>query len=205
MHHFGTGSALRQEETGTRSSRGLLGTEPECTVKRAASGRYDLKMSGKMPHGWVVNLTSGIAAAGISIEKGAAKKISPSVWEASFELRPVSFGVNPGALDYLQLCSRGMKRGSAIVPTLDRFTLLEPDASRSALCVEITAVDQTGFLAGILDRFSFFSLFPEEMIIETSGGKIFDRFHLSAPGGMAPSAEVAAVLKRNLEGILSKS
>ncbi|HEY6871392.1 MAG TPA: hypothetical protein VI298_01565 [Geobacteraceae bacterium] len=169
-------------------------------LERNGSGTFDLKIRGKMPHDWIVNLSAGIAGAGISIERGKARKVSTLVWEGTFELKPVAFGADPKGIDYLGFARTAAKADGRAL-SIEEFSLRLPAASCDALSLEIRANDQTGFLGALLDRLSFFSLFPEEMDIETTAGKICDRFRLKGVGGQLPSDAVVAVLRRNLEGL----
>jgi hypothetical protein len=51
-----------------------------------------------------------------------------------------------------------------------------------------------------LNRLSFFLLFPEEAVIETTAGKVHDSFWLKSAGGMEPIGAVEEVLQRYLQG-----
>lgn len=188
MHFMGAGGAL-------------AGDIPGCEVTRNNSGNYDLKIWGKMPHDWIVNLSAGIAGSGISVERGTARKVSAARWEGKFELKPAAFSTPPERIDYLRLVRTAGGKADGRAFSLDDFSLRLPTPSRDALSLEIRASDQTGFLGAFLDRLSFFSLFPEEMVIETTAGKVFDRFWLKGVGGQSPSEAVVTVLRRNLEGL----
>lgn len=180
---------------------GIAGDIPGYEVKRNISGNFDLKIWGKMPYDWIVNLSAGIAGSGISIERGAARKVSASIWEGTFELKPVAFGTDPERTDYLRLVRTPAAKTDGRAFSLDDFSLRLPTASGDALNLEVRAHDQTGFLGAFLDRLSFFTLFPEEMVIETTAGKVCDRFWLKGVGGQIPSEAVVTVLRRNLEGL----
>lgn len=171
-------------------------------VTRSFAGRLDVRIWGKMPYDWIANLSTGVAVAGISIERGAARKLAASEWQANFELIPRESGPVPEEIDYLRLARTGRGTAPGAVLTLDGFSFTE-DSLRGALHLEVRASDRTGFLGAFLDRLSFFSLFPEEMTIETRGGKVLDRFWLRGVGGQSPSAAVAAALHRNLEALLA--
>jgi len=60
--------------------------------------------------------------------------------------------------------------------------------------------DHIAFLAALLSRVSFYTLFPETMLIETVNSKIFDRFWIKGLGGQAPSDTAINLLRRKLEG-----
>lgn len=172
--------------------------EPGYTVTRKSPGEYDLKLWGKMPIGWIANLTGGIAGSGISIERGSVRKVAGSAWQAGFAIKPLSGDAAPERVDYLGLTRRVAGTALATGFTLDGFTMREPAGNRDPLYLEVRAPDQRGFLGVLLNRLAFFSLFPEEMSIETADNRIHDRLWLKSPGGQSPSAEVTAVLRRSL-------
>ena len=51
-----------------------------------AGGKFELKLWGKFPPRWLANLTGGLASKGITIHKGYANKLSPTIWQGTFEL-----------------------------------------------------------------------------------------------------------------------
>lgn len=175
------------------------GLEPGYRVTRKASGQYDLRMWGKMPLGWVANLTGGMAGTGISIQRGTVQKIDSLAWQAGFEMIPLSLDAVPESIDFLGLVSRSTGAAAAGF-SLDSFSVREPAGPREPLYLEVRAADQRGFLGALLSRLAFFSLFPEEMSIETRDNRIYDRFWLKSPGGQSPSVEVAAILRKALAG-----
>ena len=174
------------------------GLEPGFRVTRTSSGQYDLKMWGKMPIGWVANLTGGMAGTGISIQRGTVQKVDGMAWQAGFEMTPLSLDAAPERIDFLGLASRVSGSAATAGFSLDSFILREPSAPRQPLYLEVRAPDQKGFLGALLGRLAFFSLFPEEMAIETRDNHVHDRFWLRSPGGQSPSAEVAVVLRKAL-------
>lgn len=185
-------------------AKGLVANDvPGYEVARNISGNHDLKIWGRLPHNWVVNLSAGIAGAGISVERGAARKVSASKWDGNFELKPLSFSVDPAGIDYLHFVRTAVAKTESRAFSIDDFSLRIPTATRDAINLEIRADDQPGFLGAFLGRLSFFSLFPEEMAIETKGGKVFDCFRIKGVGGQIPSEAVLTALSRNLDGLRS--
>lgn len=174
------------------------GFEPGYRITKKSPGQYDLQMWGKMPLGWVANLTGGMAGTGISIQRGTVQKIDGMAWQAGFEMKPVTLDAAPESIDFISLARRGNGTAAAASFSLDSFTIRDPAGSSEPLYLEVRAVDQKGFLGALLSRLAFFSLFPEEMSIETSDNRIYDRLWLKSPGGQSPSAEVAAVLRKTL-------
>lgn len=183
-------------------AKGLAADDvPGFEVARNISGNHDLKIRGRMPHNWIVNLSAGIAGAGVSVERGVARKVSAAIWEGKFELKPLAFGVDPAGIDYLRYVRTAAAKTDSRALSIDDFTLRLSTASQDAINLEVRADDQPGFLGAFLGRLSFFSLFPEEMVIETAGGKVFDRFRIKGVGGQVPSEVVLTALRRNMEGL----
>lgn len=174
--------------------------EPGYRVTRKISGQYELQLWGKMPIGWVGNLTGGMAGTGISIERGAVQKVAGATWQADFEMKPMARDAEPEKIDFMRLARQASHATTTADFSLHEFTIREGAGNNDPLYLEVTAADQKGFLGALLSRLAFFSLFPEEMSIETSKEMIYDRFWLKSPGGQRPSAEVANVLRRSLAG-----
>ena len=55
----------------------------------------------------------------------------------------------------------------------------------------------------MLKQFALFSLFPAELKIETTAGRIHDRFWLRGVGGSTPSAETMQILRTEMEMLVS--
>jgi hypothetical protein len=174
------------------------GMEPGYRVTRKTHGQYELQLWGKMPIGWIGNLTGGMAGTGISIERGSVQKVDGAAWQAGFEMKPLTMDAVPERIDFIRLASQGSGAAGAATFSLDGFTIREPAGRNDPLYLEVRAAEQKGFLGALLSRLAFFSLFPEEMSIETSNDRIFDRLWLRSPGGQSPSAEVTAVLRKSL-------
>lgn len=172
--------------------------EPGYRVSRKMSGQYELNLWGKMPLGWIANLTAGMADTGLSIQRGAVQKVAGATWQADFEMKPLTADAAPEGIDYLRLASQGKGSMPLTSFSLEEFTLKEPLTRQDPLILEVRAKDQQGFLGALLGRLAFFSLFPEEMAIETIGGKIRDRIWLRSPGGQSPSSEVVSALHKSL-------
>jgi hypothetical protein len=177
------------------------GMDPGYRVTRKTPGEYELQLWGKMPIGWIANLTGGMAGTGISIQRGSVQKAGVT-WQAGFEMKPLSLDAAPERIDFIRLANQGSGSATGTTFLLDGFTLQEPVAG-GPLYLEVRAVDQKGFLGALLGRLAFFSLFPEEMAIDTIGGRIVDRLWLRSPGGQTPSAEVVAALKKSLTARLA--
>jgi len=172
------------------------GTETGCELQPIGRGYYELKLRGQFPPRWLANLTSALAARGISIERGSASKVTPSLWQASFEILPAG-GVLPAGLDFLALAHAAAGTGPASGRMhLDAYALEQRD---EALFVEVNGPDCVGFLEALLKTFAFFSLFAAEVQIDTPGGRVHDRFWLKGVGGLSPSDSSRQGLQIELE------
>jgi len=161
------------------------GAATDCELQPTGHGSYELKIRGQFPPRWLANLTSALAARGISVQRGNASKVTPSLWQAEFEISPSIGRELPTGLDYSALARATKAVDTTAVPIhLDNYTL---EHQGNALFVEVKAADSVGFLVALLKTFAFFSLFPAEVQIDTPGGRVHDRFWLKGVGGMAPS------------------
>lgn len=164
-----------------------------------AGGKFELKLWGKFPPRWLANLTSGLAAQGITIHKGYANKLSPTIWQGAFELSRLDANQRPGQLDYIALAQQGEKSVTATAIQLEHVAIKPGDA---ALFVEIKGDDSVGFLMTLLKTFAFCSLYPAEVSIDTPHGRVHDRFWLKGLGGSAPSTALGDGLRLELNKLL---
>lgn len=163
-----------------------------------AGGKSELKLWGKFPPRWLANLTSGLAAQGITIHKGYANKLSPTIWQGTFELSRLDAGPR-GQLDYVALAQEGEKSVTATAIQLEHVAVKPGD---DALFVEIKGDDSVGFLMTLLKTFAFCSLYPAEVSIDTPHGRVHDRFWLKGLGGSAPSTALGEGLRLELGKLL---
>lgn len=172
-------------------------SEPGFELLKNSPGLYELKIWGKFPPRWLANLTSGLSARDINIQRGAAYKMTASLWEGTLEVSPAVAGGLPESLDYLALARDGAHAPERVDGVrLESFTLERQDG---AFFVEIEAPDSVGFLVTLLKTFAFFSLFPVEVRIDTPAGRVRDSFRLKGIGGMAPSDASFHGLKAELD------
>jgi hypothetical protein len=145
-------------------------------VNRLPSGSFALKIWGRFQSNWISSLSSGLSGNHINIISGSAKKVK-NLWQAEFEIKATRSFTNLNRIDYLSLAQSRLDSAVPADISLDEF-VLDDDLSKhgGALYLEVKARDQLGFLASLLSRCAFYTLFPETMIIETVDGKIFDRF-----------------------------
>lgn len=172
-------------------------------LNREPSGHYALKIWGRFQLDWIAGFSSGLSKHRISIIGATAKKVKAG-WLAEFEIMATRSATDPNKIDYLALALARLETDMPVTVSLDEFVLGDPQEHNGALYLEVKAQDQIGFLGALLNRFAFYSLFPESMIIETLKGRIFDRFWIKGVGGQTPSDSAIITLKKKLEGYLSK-
>lgn len=164
-------------------------------VTPLANGHHELKVWGKLPPRWLANLTGGLSARHISVQSGYANKLSPTVWQGTFEIIPTAGHPLPATFDYYELALNG---GPMAAPTAVLLDAFQAELRDDALFVEVRGADSVGFLMSMLKLFAFYSLYPAEVSIDTPGGRVLDRFWLKGLGGAPPTAELAAALRLEL-------
>lgn len=159
------------------------------------SGRHELKLWGKFPPRWLANLTAALSANEISVQCGYANKLSPTVWQGTFELVPANGQVLPAHLDYNQLAHHDDPAPPPALISLDKILV---ETREDALFVEVRGADSVGFLMSMLKLFTFYSLYPAEVSIDTPHGCVLDRFWLKGLGGSTPTDELCTALRLEL-------
>jgi hypothetical protein len=159
-----------------------------------------LKLNGDLKPGWLGRLSSYLSVEKINIVKGTASKCSSLSWDANFEIekdsRPIECDLD---FNPLTAFSAEFTHGTA-VPALKVSNILIKRSSRhgGSVYVEISAKDCLGFLHSILSIFSFYSLFPTELEVNTKANTVFDQFWLKGIGFSNPSDEDMESLKERL-------
>jgi hypothetical protein len=202
FYHPKQGATMNSHHANALNSDDPFKTPTGSECSRKPSGQYLLKIWGRFPPDWLGNISSGISKNRISIISGSAKKVD-NVWHAEFVLEKTPEASDPGKIDYLALALETPDRATSTAISLDSYLLgEEPGNHDGALYLEVKAPDQLGFLGSLINRFAFYALFPETVIIETVNGMIFDRFWIKGVGGCLPSPMVVDTLRRKLEGFL---
>lgn len=166
--------------------------------------RYRLLLFGAFRRTWADSLCQGLRKARVDIVRGHARRERSGAWRACFELQRTGAGTDPILLDLLALCDA--KPGSSCrTPLAIEHFELERDPGSGGLALWIEAPDRLGFLAGLLERFSFLSLVAEDMSIETAGPGVRDRFLLLGSDGKAPSRASERALAGALRGKLCRT
>ncbi len=181
----------------------------EATVPLSASGttlrylgvrRYQLAMNGRFDPGWICALSHGLAERQINIMQVEAARDTGRNWNSLLNLDFRASGVEPDSVDYLAL-SRSSATVQALAEplVLDDYQMERSNRCAGSLYLEASGPDRLGVLSALLNTFSLFSLFPAEILVETKGKRIFDRFWLKGMGGSAPSQEAVAALRLRIQ------
>ena len=171
-------------------------------VDRQADGGFLLHVIGKMPMDWVSNLTSGLAHNGLSISNAQISSRGGMTWHGHFSLTPAVHATPPGQIDYILLVRSASSRALPAI-VLDSFVLHPTTQHGGTLFLEIRGRDQLGFLGTLLNKLSFYSLFPVHMEIETTGSQLLDRFWLSGAGGGQACEAIVAALRSTLQRMVT--
>jgi len=166
-------------------------------LRPLAGGKLELKLWGRLPPGWAGALSAGLSRKGIGVIRGSATKVQ-AAWDAVFEVDPSRSVGDPGRIDFLGLAQDERQAAPAADLSLTDAVFGEPEQHNGAFYLEVRAEDQLGFLGALLNRMAFLSLFPEEMIIETENGRIYDRFWIRGIGGSTPSPASRDALRKKL-------
>lgn len=171
-------------------------------VDRQSDGGFLLHVLGKMPMDWVSNLTSGLACNGLSITDAQISSRGGMTWHGHFSLAPAVHAAPPGQIDYHLLVRSALSTALPAI-ALDSFVLHQTTHHGGTLFLEVRGRDQLGFLGTLLNKLSFYSLFPVHMEIETPGGQLLDKFWLSTAGGGQASEAIVAVLRGTLQRMVT--
>lgn len=169
----------------------------------SASGASVLKLSGDLKPGWLGKLSSHLSHQKINILRGSARKCSPLCWEASFEIEEKHKNSEP----FKHFNPLPAVMGAAVHVDLPQlkisdFKLEHSPVHGGSIYTEITGKDCIGFLYGVLRIFSFYSLFPTELEISTSGILAHDKFWLKGIGASVPAQEDMTALHERLTMML---
>jgi hypothetical protein len=167
-------------------------------------GWYMVRLAGRLAPGWAGGFAQSLARHGFNIERGLVRRDARGHCVAEFEFSGAPAGVEPATLDYASFASSAASGSQATGLRLDDYSLVGPSGD-GTVALTLEAPDQAWFLGGLLERLAYFSLFPTEMWIETTGGMVKDRVHLRSIGGGPPSDDVLGMLRRWLDTRLLKT
>lgn len=154
-----------------------------------------------MRPGWCGKLATGLAGHGVDIRRGDAVQTASGSWRAEFVLTmPVDCEIGSDDITALMATDAGAGFTSRIV--LFDYRLEESDAHQGCLRLDVEGEDRLGFLAALLRRLAFLSLFPVEFRLETVEGHARDRLWLRGGLGCAPQPNAMRTLAANLEALV---
>lgn len=183
------------------------GAAPRLAMHAApiAGTLWSIDVEGPLAPGWAGDLAAGLASRGIDIERGHALGDDTGLWSGRFEVR-VPAGFAAMDLDVAALAALSVHETSPqdfAQLALDDFSLDAASAHGGSLRLRIAAPDRVGFLAALLRRLAYFTLFPIELHLDTQRGRIADELWLRGAAHRAPSAAIADALRRALEATVA--
>ena len=169
--------------------------EPGFELRSITAELFELRIWGKFPPKWLVNLCGGLTGRQANIHRGQASKLTPTLWQANLEFSGETAAFTPEHIPYLHLAQRsGAGRTGEI--DLESYVLERRD---DALFVQVRGADCLGFLEALLKLFALYTLFPTEVKFDTTAGMAEDLFWLKGMGGTTPSEASLNGLKTELD------
>jgi len=185
-------------------------TEPDSArvqwdLSPSPSGASVLTLHGDLKPGWLGRLSSHLSYNKISIASGSAIKSSVLCWDAEFEI-DVKYSDQDKLKGFDPLPAVMSTNDLTTLPTLkiSDFQVERSTRHGGSAYVEICGKDCIGFLYRVLRVFSFYSLFPIELEISTSGVIANDRFWLKGIGAAVPAKEDMTALYDRLAMMLNE-
>lgn len=176
----------------TPSIESVQNTVSGFEVRAGSTSDVDVSLWGDLGLGWFGRISLALSRRGLSIQSAHATRKPDDTWVGALELASTNGSVDAYALDYVALASE-VGPPSERKPRLEGFRL-ERIASGS-LELRISAQDQIGLLAALLDRCEFLGLFPERLRVSTNGSTVDDTLWLRAVAGVSPSAQAERMLR----------
>lgn len=162
-----------------------------------------LRIEGPLRPGWCGSLATSLAARGIGIESGHAVTPAPGSWRAELELRcPPSWTAGSDEVTAMLGAETGAGFTTPIV--LLAYRLEASIARGGCLVLDVEGEDRVGFLAALLRRLAYYSLFPVELRLRTSGGRVCDRLWLRGGGSCAPLPRTEKALAASLDALVRR-
>lgn len=179
---------IREFEPGSSRSAGALLRGSGFDVRSGADRSVRLQMWGPLPATWAAALGTGLFRAGIRVVRGYARRVDPEAWLAEFDLEALDDAEAPVRLDYLSLARVELAQLEPTPVQLTRYHRSLTSKHGGSLFLEVRAADRLGFLGGLLTRVAGAGLVPEELVIDTQGLPVLDRFFLKTTAGEQPGA-----------------
>lgn len=157
-----------------------------------------LRVAGFFRPGWCGNLAVGLSRRGIGIRRGHGVKGEAGDWQAELALDCAPCTDLPDSEVRAWLI--GEVRPGFMVPlVLRNYDLHRSTRFRGCISLYVGADDRVGFLAALLRRLAYFSLFPLALELETRDRRAHDRFFLRGAGGRESSDRTLLTLAAMLE------
>ena len=174
-------------------------SRPGFTLESLGRMNYRITLWGGFFPGWIGSFTGRLADRGLNITGGEARKVTPAVWQAVFEFEAAA-GVDVAKIDFLELADSSLDRTPPKAIRLDDFRVVANQDG--CLSVHISGRDQLGLLSSLLKKFHLYMLFPNEVTVATTAGRVTDFFRLRGVGGISPSREAMAALETALRSMV---
>ena len=155
-------------------------------VRCGEGRRVHLQLWGPLPPAWCAALGTGLYQSGIRVVRGFARRVEGEAWLGHFDLEALDDAQDPVLLDYLSLARTALADLEPPPVRLTRHHRSLTAKHGGSLFLEVRAADRLGFLGGFLTRLARMGLVPEELVIETHGVPILDRFFLKTLDGAQP-------------------
>lgn len=198
-----TVSAMNRIDGPERSDSALWRGRALSRVRPIAAGGYRVDLEGPLRPGWMASLGLELAALNISIDRAVATRGAKGVWNAEIDIVQMAGGADPLQLPYVHLAETNRSADASPPLALSRYTLIESPAHGGCLELAFEADDALGLLGRVLADLALLVLFPVELRIETSAGRVHDKLWLGGINGSAPPREARMRLEQRLDNVLA--
>lgn len=198
-------SGVRVAHAAALKARRLIKGGPRVTLEHHRANQATLHLDGVFMPGFVGSLATGLAEHGVSIARGFAEANAFGEWEAELDLERTMARDWPTAAELVRYADRDVRDCSTA-----RVVLSSGSASRvpdhgGSLLVIVEGEDQLGFLASVLNRLAQVALYPVEIAVSTTAGRVADRFWLRAPGHREPRPDALHAVSLALHHVLRET
>jgi hypothetical protein len=159
-----------------------------------------LQLAGDLPAEWGLHLARALAARGVSVRSGYARRIECDDWLAELMLEMWRGEPLP---DFLSFLSGRPPVPILVEPRILDFELCASEAFPGALELQVDGWDEIGLLATVLGRCAAAGLAPEEIVLEAQEGCAFQNLTLRSRTGGCPSWLQQIALERALGALRS--
>jgi hypothetical protein len=168
-------------------------------VEEMGAGRHRVVLEGSFGPRWFAHLATRMAELHLSIENGFARRLNGFRWTGDVSFDASRFDGEVSRIDFVAMAMNDRSGPAQSSVQLLGYSLAR-SASKGCLEVSVEAEDRIGLLAGLLEHFAGLALFPYELVLRTTQGRVQDSFDLVAMGGLPPSRAV----ERSLDALLQR-